>query len=689
MDYERKKHVETERQRGLSRSGRDIGQIPAVVDPDRRAAARENLRVFCDTYLAATFCLPWSPDHLRVLERAQVCVQDGGQFALAMPRGSGKTSIVEAAALWSVLYGHRRFVAIIGASEKHAHELLDSMVSELENNDALAEDFPEVAHPIRALEGIVHRARGQLCRGARTQITWTKSEIVLPTIAGSVSAGAVVRVCGLTGRIRGLKFKRPDGETARPDLVVVDDPQTDGSARSLTQCVTRESILAGAVLGLAGPGSKIAALMPCTVIQPGDVADAILDRKKHPEWNGERTKLIYKIPESKLWDKYAEARAESLRKHGDIREATELYRQHREAMDEGAEVAWPERFNVDELSAIQYAMNLKLQNEATFWAEYQNEPIADDGYGDAGRLTAELIAERVNQHGRGTVPLAASRLTAFIDVQQDLLYWCVVGWGDDFTGYVVSYGAFPDQKRAYFTLTDAQHKLGVLVPGAGVEGAIYAGLEQLTAVLLGSEWSRDDGTPVRIGRCLIDASWGTSTDVVYAFCRQSPFAALLLPSHGRYMGPAMRPITEADKKPGDRIGLHWKIPGAKGKRAVKHVFYDTNFWKSFTHARLSQAMGDPGSLTLYGGNPSEHRMLSEHLTAEARQRVSGSRRTIDIWKLRPGVRDNHLLDCVVGCAVAASIEGAAIAGMEPAGQARKRKRIRLSDLQRMRQAGHR
>jgi DNA invertase Pin-like site-specific DNA recombinase len=44
-----------------------------------------------------------------------------------------------------------------------------------------------------------------------------------------------------------------------------DDPQTDESARSLSQCAHRESVLAGAVLGLAGPGRKISGIMPCTV----------------------------------------------------------------------------------------------------------------------------------------------------------------------------------------------------------------------------------------------------------------------------------------------------------------------------------------------------------------------------------------------------------------------------------------
>jgi len=77
----------------------------------------------------------------------------------------------------------------------------------------------------------------------------TAKEIVLPTIPGSRASGAIIKVAGLTGRIRGMKYKRADGQTVRPSLVVLDDPQTDESARSLSQCATRESTLAGAVLG--------------------------------------------------------------------------------------------------------------------------------------------------------------------------------------------------------------------------------------------------------------------------------------------------------------------------------------------------------------------------------------------------------------------------------------------------------
>ena len=58
-------------------------------------------------------------------------------------------------------------------------------------------------------------------------------------------------------------------------------------------------------------------------------------------------------------------------------------------------------------------------------------------------------------------------------------------------------------------------KFSGAAPGTGLEGALYAGLERLTGDLLGREWRREDGAALRIERCLIDANWGASTDVVY------------------------------------------------------------------------------------------------------------------------------------------------------------------------------
>ena len=475
---------------------------------------------------------------------------------------------------------------------------------------------------------------------------------------------------------------RPDGVSIRPTLVIIDDPQTDQSARSPSQVHECLSVINGAILNLAEPGRRIAAVMPCTVIRKGDLADTILDREKHPEWQGERTKMVYAFPtDTKLWAEYAGLRSDSLRNDGDGHEATEFHRQHREAMDAGAVVAWPARYNPDELSAVQHAMNLRLRSEAAFFAEYQNEPLPE-GVDDAELMTADAIAAKTNGHARGHVPLGAGHLTAFVDVQATLLYWLVAAWEDDFTGYVLDYDAYPDQKRAYFTLRNARRTLMLVHKGAGQEGAIYAGLEVLTGGLLAREWRRADGAAMKIERCLIDANWGNSTDVVYQHCWQSPYAALLLPSHGRDVGASSVPFSEHKRKAGDRVGLHWRIASAPGLRTVRHVIIDTNYWKSFVHARLAVAMGDRGCLSLFSpGRGEDHRLLADHLTAEYRVKTEGRGRAVDEWKAKPGTPDNHWLDCVVGCAVAGNIQGAILFATDQK-KAAARRRLRLSAIQR-------
>jgi hypothetical protein len=683
--YETLKARARARNIALAIAGRDIGEMPEVVNPDRRLQAASDFRFFCDSYFPLTFHLPWSPDHLKVIAKIEQAVLRGGLFAMAMPRGSGKSVLAESACIWAVLYGHREFVCLIGSDEGHAMDMLESIKMELDGNDLLLDDFPAVVYPIQCLDGIANRCNGQLYKGQRTHIGWTAKEIVLPTISGSAASGAIIKVAGITGRIRGMKYKRADGQTVRPSLVVLDDPQTDESARSLAQCAARESILAGAILGLAGPGKKISGIMPCTVIRPGDMADNILDRDKHPEWNGERTKMVYAFPaDEQRWQRYGELRAESLRVYGDIRLATEFYSTNREAMDVGASIAWNERFNYDEMSAIQHAMNLRFQDEAAFFAEYQNEPLPEQ-MADAEELSAEQIAAKVSRLRRGDVPIGCNHVTMFVDVQATLLFFAVAAWDDDFTGYVVDYGTFPDQKRPYFTLRDARHTLAVVTQAGGIEGAIYGGLGQLTGDYLSREWPRDDGAMLRIERCLVDANWGSSTDVVYQFCRQSAHAGIVLPSHGRFVGASSQPFSEYKRRPGDRVGHNWRMPNVQGKRAVRHVVFDTNYWKSFVYARLAVAMGERGCLALFGTNSEQHRLFAEHLTAEYRVKTEGRGRTVDEWKSRPERGDNHWFDCLVGCAVAASMQGAVLAGTDGSRPA-KRPRLSFAELQRSRRS---
>jgi phage terminase large subunit GpA-like protein len=474
-----------------------------------------------------------------------------------------------------------------------------------------------------------------------------------------------VRVAGITGRIRGISHTRPDGKTIRPNLCLIDDPQTDESSASPSQVATRERILSGAILGLAGPGAKIAGLATITVIRPDDLADRLLDRMRHPSWQGERTKLVYEWPTAdELWGQYSEMRREGQRSGEGTAAADAFYRANQATMDAGSRVAWPERKHDDELTAIQHAWNLRIdRGESAFQAEYQNAPLADDISSE--KLDKRALAARALTLSRGTVPLSHQTLTAFIDVQDRLLYWLVASWGDSFGGHVVAYGTYPDQASTFFEAKNAKKTLALSSKGAGFEAALSAGLESLTQILLGKDWMREDGVAMRVRQVLVDANWGQSTETVRTFCRRSTFAAMLLPSHGKGIGASGGSLTEK-KGRGEKIGLNWVMRQTATNQ--RYGVYDTNFWKTFSAARLRLAMGDPEAITLHAG---DHDMLIEHLTSEYPVRTEARGRVVDEWKL-DNRRENHWWDCLVGSAVAASIAGVQPVATEAGGRQRKK-----------------
>lgn len=641
----------------------------------RRNRYRDDLRGFLECYFPAAFNLAWSADHLRVIARLERCIKLGGQFALAMPRGSGKTALCVRASLWGLLYGWRRFVVLVGATERLAAELLKTIKTELQFNDLLGQDFAHVCFPLRELGGSARRAPGQLLDDQPTSITWTADALGFPIVSrkrlGSACdvSGSLIAVAGLTGSVRGLSHTLPSGQTIRPDLVIADDPQTRESAASPAQTAERLALVQGDLLGLAGPGLKISCLITLTVIRQGDLADQLLDRKLHPEWQGERTKAVQSWPANQeLWDRYLALRAEGLRQDKGTGEASDHYRANREAMDAGAVVSWEARHTPDQLSALQAAYDARQDlGEEAYAAEYQNEPLlpAED---DLSQLSVDLILSRCNGLAAGVLPVRTEHLTAFVDVHDALLFWCVTAWSKDFTGWVLAYGAWPRQHSSAISLRKADPSLTDAAPGAGREGAIRAGLVALANELLGREWRREDGLSMRIGRCLVDS--GYVAGVVYDFCRHSPHAATLLPSRGLGLGPTQKPIREWIEKQGERLGDEWVLTRGSD-RAGRAVRFDAHHWKSFVASRLLTSLGDPGSLSLWGHVPGEHRLFAEHLCSEKPELLSGAGRTVAVWGLRPGQSDNHWLDCLVGCAVAASVLGARLPGATAETRTRK------------------
>ena len=653
--YDQKREQSRQRQASLVSSGQDIGQLPPVKDPVRRQEAMESYAVFCEQYFPQSYTLPWSKYHRSAAEKIQRAVTSGGLFAFAMPRGSGKTTMCEWAVLWAVLSGRSPYCVLVGASEAAAERRLRNIKTQLSLNGLLLEDFPAECYPIRKLEHSARRAEGQKYKGRATLIEWKSKMVTLAWIPEELAAGSGARIdaFGLTGEIRGLNFTRPDGKIQRPTLAICDDPQTRESAKSPAQSHTRERTMAGDIAYLAGPGEPIACVVPCTVIYEGDLADQLLNRDKHPEFQGERSAMVEAFPDNmELCDKYQDIMQTELRSDGKLDKATKYYKRNRKKMDAGAEVSWPERHRADELSGIQHAMNLRIRDEAAFWAECQNQPMAEAA--DVEACSADEIQAKTSGFKRLEIPGNCGTLTCMIDVQGSLLYWLLAAWDPQFSGYVIDYGSWPEQGRAYYTLASARKTLKRAYAGDD-EAVIYQGIQELLERIIGREYKRDDGATIRVARCMVDANWGGTSQLVNLALRQSQYAPVCTPSYGRGIKASHRPISQWQQSVGANAGPEWVPTKAKGNQLVG-VVYDVNYWKKRTLDALKLAKGGRGSLSLFKEKPQTHRILADHIGSEIPKRVEHDGRTVYEWAHKP-TQDNHLWDCLVGSMVAASLAG--------------------------------
>lgn len=674
----------------------EIGPIPPPKDPKRRVKCTEGpdwLLSALKTYFTESFTSPFSTDHVAYVRRLQDTIDNGGRDLQVVYRGFGKTTIAECAVLMAALKRRRRVIVLLGADDKAAQANLENLKTELECNETLAEDFPEACLPIRALEGKAQRVHAQTSEGELTHITWKGDHITLPTVNVTIAAGKRERVCGSTiipkGFMvcrRGIVKKTPDGKQLRPDLVLFDDAQTDASARSPYQVRLRIEKLYRTITKLAGHRSALAIFGTGTILRPGDFIDQLLDDEQHPSWRANRCKMVHSwsnAHDTHWLGTYADIlrdfdRADPEDRKRARKKARNYYVKNRAEMNAGAEVAWEHCFDPDrdEVSAIQHAYNMLIEDGLdAFRAECQNEP---EDQTDDGVLQAKHLVTKTTGVPRGEVPLDATTLTAMIDVQGKLLYWMVVAWGSDFTGWIVDWGAWPDQKTNYWSLSDARHTLRKKYRTTE-EGSQFAGLDELTEALCKHKFREFRGDGVHSLRLLmIDSGW--STKAIYAWHARSSYRGLILLSRGKGIRAKDRPISEWSPQKGDRMGSDWIITRAgKSGRANQLCQFDANEWKRRMTSGLLLPVGTRESIGFPSAPPSVLQLPADQFVVERPTRVSTSERTKIEYDLPGHKPDNHLWDCLVGCAVGASVCGVTLV-TDRLPQARRRVRSRVKYL---------
>ncbi len=663
---ERDKDV-NRRRKGRSK-GRDV-QIPPCEDLARRLEIEADDRAWLRYYCPELFWYPFTEQQREIIQAIRNAIVEGGDQAIAASRGEGKSKLAERLLLKYALQGVITFPVLFAATGSAAQDSLQSIAAEVKTNDRIAADYPEVCTPVRALEGVANRAGYMTTSGSRhdtgepfkrcpADFRWCGQEIIFPNVPGAPSSGAIIATRGLDSAVRGLSKR-----DRRPDVAVLDDPDTEDTANSEDQARKLERRIDRGISGLGGQKRSVARVMLTTLQNRICASYRFTDPTQKPSWKGRRFRFLVKPPERlDLWDEYVQLRRTDWREETDT--ATALYLANREAMDAGAEVANPHRFTPSQLSALQFYFDqIARTDAAAVAAEFDNDPPEEVAPTDSN-INPRTIQRQLSGLPQGAIPPGCSVLTQGIDVGKHRLHWVVRAWRADGTAFTVDYGTHDVHDVKYGSdegLDRAIHR------------AIIARMEQFAT----ANYATADGEMILDPLTLVDARY--RTDAVYAACLEVGRGIYPVMGVGQSAGCVLghwRDVQRAsqNRRPGDG----W-VMEQRGRLWV--VLSDADRWKNFEHDRWMTAQDKPGCFFLYGeasDHPDRlsvderyHGAYAHQICAEieVEELVKGSIRRR--WKTQ--VKENHWLDASAYSNVVANMKGiqslAAVAAHLAASQA--------------------
>ncbi len=639
--------------------GEDFDAAVPLICWRRRDRCENSLVAFAETYCTGEggFLEVAPPPTMRgILDEMQTAIGDSSTpYHIRIARGHGKTSFMKCAVAWVLSYGLRRYVVSVSADAKKAAAITADIVAFMTSSPKWGQDFPEISVPLKRLGGAYQRARSQTCRGKNTDIRLSASDMRLPTMWRSdgvkyPASGAILSAVGIGGNARGLVRG-----SRRPDLVLFDDLQNDGLARSAERVADAAALVRKAFMGLAGHRKKIAAIMTSTPIEAHDLSETFAADRA---WKTTTFKMVESMPKcfkakdgADLWRQYADIyEAELVAGRKPHVAANRFYRSHRAEMDDGAVVLNP--FNYDrktEISAIQHALNIYFRDgEATFLSEYQMEPPRSSY---AFELTADMILHRIRRGVPAcTIPDGTVLTVAATDVNPSYaITTTVVTFDVSRTAFVAAYAVssvkIPD------SLDDTAF-------GARVFDALCEHGRRIAS------WG------LHIDKWGVDAG-GRQFDTVTRFVKEQ--AGLVCDQPTAMIG---------------RAGLNWN-PYVRSR--VRDARNDTVYcrdpqrraWLAFNADTYKEAAqkawgaeaGAPGGLSLFDGGMSHVKFA-----------VQVANETLVSKKPRPGYDGRHLYkwrtkephdygDCLAMCYALAGAEGVTGDGRRAGGSAKNKRKV--------------
>ena len=319
----------------------------------RRKAGERSILTFALTYLPAHFKLAPSSMHTELFAELQkATARRGARLAIAAPRGHAKSTIVSLTyVLWSICYYMESFILLISNTFDLSSDFLSQIKQELQCNDRLSEDFPEVCEPLGAVPG----AGVPGVRAPR----WRRDEIITRN-------GVKVTALGAEKQVRGRRHHEN-----RPTLIVMDDIENETEVRSDDQRKYREEWFAKAVLKAGTRQSNF--IVVGTVLHYDALLARLIDSRKSPGWTGKKYQAVCSwSAHTELWSTWESlyCHREELDGSSGPQVAREFFDRNKNEMLEGTKVLW------GELEDYYALMELRIsEGRASFDSEKQNEPV--------------------------------------------------------------------------------------------------------------------------------------------------------------------------------------------------------------------------------------------------------------------------------------------------------------------------
>jgi len=306
----------------------------------RLQAARQNgagLLEWASNYLPAHFLKPPSRMHRWLGARLDALWHSRGtKLNVLGPRGGAKSTLVTLAyVLRAAVERWEPYIWIVSDTRHQACAHLENVKAELLGNARLAADYSDAV------------GQGPV---------WRSGAIVLRN-------GVAIEAFGTGQRIRGRRHG-----AHRPTLIVCDDLQNDGHIQSALQREHSRTWFDGTLMKAGTSRTNVINL--ATALHREALA---MELHHTPGWTSRIFKAIVRWPDNtSLWQQW-EAIYTDLNR-ADYREAARaFYEQHRQEMDAGAVLLWPEE---EDLYAL---MCMRIESGRTaFEREKQNSPIRPD-----------------------------------------------------------------------------------------------------------------------------------------------------------------------------------------------------------------------------------------------------------------------------------------------------------------------